>query len=145
MQTLAILTQVLKKNKVRITTIRKALLMILLTRTKPMSVYDFQKRLQHEGIDAHKVTLYRDIELLCTLGIMREVSFTDGFRRYELEEDHHHHAVCTACKEVFEINDQALEKAVFSLERRTKKRYHFASLSHNLEFLGVCTRCFKHS
>ena len=142
MQTLVLLTQVLKQNKVRLTTIRKALLIILLLRAQPMSVYDFQNHLKKQGVDAHKVTLYRDIELLCKVGIMREVSFTDGFRRYELEEDHHHHAVCTACKQVFEINDPTLEKAVFSLEKRTKKLHHFANLSHHLEFLGVCTHCF---
>lgn len=129
----------------RITPIRKALLTIVLSRKKPMSVYDVQTQLQKQGINAHKVTLYRDIELLCKLGILREIRFTDGFRRYELDEFHHHHVVCTGCKQVFEIKDPELEKAVDALEKRTKALYHFARLSHTLEFLGVCTRCNKHT
>lgn len=122
----------------RMTKLRNGLIEILANLEKPFSVDEMQGLLRKKGIPAHKVSLYRELVLFEEMGVIRPIHFQDHILRYELLVDHHHHVMCTNCKVIEEIElDCDLEKE----ESRIAKKTKFASLTHSLEFFGLCKRC----
>ena len=65
----------------------------------------------------------------------------DGTARWELvtggDDGHHHHLVCTVCSMIIEIDDCLPP----GFERALADRHGFRSITHKLEFFGVCARC----
>lgn len=54
-------------------------------------------------------TVYRTLELLVGLGLVRETYLGPGTRLFEVEEEvPHHHLVCEACGKVVHIHDEDL-------------------------------------
>jgi Fe2+ or Zn2+ uptake regulation protein len=106
---------------------------------EPISIVEVEKKLIRAPID--RVTLYRTLETLVDVSIVRPVDLRHGHVDYELIEEgkHHHHIICEKCGylEDFEwcADREAEEKAL-------KATKHFASLSdHSYEFFGICKKC----
>lgn len=54
-------------------------------------------------------TVYRTLELLVGLGLVRETHLASGTRLFEVEEEvPHHHLVCEKCGAVIHIHDEDL-------------------------------------
>jgi Fur family transcriptional regulator, ferric uptake regulator len=106
---------------------------------KLVSAEDIFGQLKKEKVD--KVTIYRVLELLESLGVVSQVSSKDGIKRYELADEHHHchHAICEGCGVTEHIEDEEIEKALEVLAKKFKK-VKFVK-EHNLEFFGKCTSC----
>ena len=104
-----------------------------------MSSKDIQAQLKKGDCDL--VTIYRSLHMLEKLGMVQRFDFGDGIARYELvgEKDggHHHHLICTSCAQVIEIEDCFPEK----LEQKIAGQNGFKSVTHKLEFFGVCPKC----
>jgi len=90
-------------------------------------------------VKANKTTVYREISSFISDGLVREIDFGDGKKRYELvSRGHHHHLICSKCKKVDDIvldEDPILSK----VEKLSK----FKIESHSLEFFGLCSNCQK--
>lgn len=94
------------------------------------------KEFQHIGV----ATVYRTLEILTELEILRRISFGDGRSRYEFnqEEVHrHHHMVCLRCGKVEEFSEDLLD----SLECRVLEQRGFKVMDHELKFYGICQQC----
>ena len=85
--------------------------------------------------DIGLVTLYRTLELLGKLGIVRRLDLGDG-RRYELAEDHHHHMICESCGDISEFEECPLDP-----ERVSLGSSEFEVRSHSIEVYGQCAEC----
>lgn len=81
------------------------------------------------------VTVYRALELLSDLGLVRRLDLGDG-PRYELAEDHHHHLICEGCGSVSEF-----EQCPLDLQRLTLGSDGFEVRSHSVEVYGRCAVC----
>jgi Fur family transcriptional regulator, ferric uptake regulator len=72
---------------------------------------------------------------------VKRFDFGDGTARFELVhhdgDQHHHHLVCTGCSRVVEIEECFPEE----LEQKIASGNGFASISHKLEFFGICPEC----
>ena len=81
------------------------------------------------------------MHLLEGMGIVKRFHFERGGARFELLEEgddgHHHHLVCRTCSQVVEIEDCFPAE----LEDRIARRNGFKSVTHRLEFFGLCPRC----
>ena len=93
-----------------------------------------------EGIRARcpevgMVTVYRALELLSELGLVRRLDLGDG-PRYELAEDHHHHLICEDCGSVTEF-----EQCPLDLQRLPRVGGDFEVRAHSLEVYGRCSDC----
>jgi Fur family ferric uptake transcriptional regulator len=85
-------------------------------------------------------SVYRVLESLYTVRLVRRVDVGDGIARYEpLREsgEHHHHLVCTECGRVDIFDDPALERAI----RRVEEKSGYAVEQHDVVLLGACDTC----
>ena len=80
-------------------------------------------------------TVYRTLDLLSELGIVRRMELGDG-PRYELAEDHHHHMICESCGDISEFEECPLDP-----RRLRFKGSAFQVRSHSLEVYGRCAEC----
>ncbi len=124
----------LKRSGLKITSVRKQILEILNTSTKPLTAHEILSE-----IEANKTTIYREIETLLKAGYLNEVDFGDRNKRYELSSlGHHHHLVCIKCHGV---EDVVLKETLFNEEKFISQANKFKVLRHNLEFFGYCHNC----
>lgn len=86
-------------------------------------------------------TVYRTIDMLVELGVLKKLEFGDGRARFELwdpdEPQHHHHLICRHCGEVTEFQDDLME----SLEAAIQRKTGFVIDDRMVKFYGLCRRC----
>ena len=78
-------------------------------------------------------TIYRTLDLLSGIGVVRRLELGDG-PRYELAEDHHHHLICESCGGVAEFEE-------CPIDARLVQAIDFEVASHSLEIYGRCADC----
>ena len=85
-----------------------------------------------------RATVYRTLELLTSLGIVRPIylgaSQSVCFTR---ADGAHHHLICSECGQVIEFDECILDQ----LQESLSERLNFQIRGHLLEFYGQCDRC----
>jgi Fe2+ or Zn2+ uptake regulation protein len=131
---------ILKDHKLRLTKTRRATVALFLREHTPLSVPQILDALSAQMIHVNKTTVYRELETLEKLGIVKSVKLEDRRQYFELAtRDHHHHFVCVACEE---IEDVLLDEC--DLERQEgilARKNGFSVFRHSLEFFGLCKLC----
>lgn len=94
------------------------------------SMADIRNRCPRVGM----VTVYRTLNLLSELGIIRRIELGDG-PRYELATGCHHHLICEGCGNVVEFERCPLDR------ERLPEAQGFEVSSHSLEIYGLCASC----
>ncbi len=131
---------VLRENGYKATPARLLLLAVLKNADHPLTTQEILKKL---GGKVDQATVYRTLDSLLAVSVVRQVDMQHGHAHYELrlETEHHHHLICRSCgltEDVPECNIALIEQAVL---RRSIK---FAgTLDHSLEFFGRCKKCAK--
>jgi len=140
-QELSSLTSRLRRKARKVTGPRAAILEILRQHPHPLTNKEIFAELPKGGCDL--ATIYRAMQMLEKLGMVKRFDFGDGAARFELVEEgddgHHHHLVCTRCASVVEIEECFPEE----IERRIASQNGFSAVTHRLEFFGVCPDCQK--
>lgn len=140
-QELSSLTTRLRREDRKITGPRAAILEILRQHPHPLTNKQIFAELPKGECDL--ATIYRAMQMLEKLGMVKRFDFGDGAARFELVEEgddgHHHHLICTQCAQVVEIE----ECFPAEIERRIARRNGFHAVTHRLEFFGVCPSCQK--
>jgi Fur family ferric uptake transcriptional regulator len=138
---LSSLTTRLRREDRKITGPRAAILEILRQHRHPLTNKEIFADLPKGECDL--ATIYRAMQLLEKLGMVKRFDFGDGVARFELvgegDDGHHHHLICTECAEVVEIE----ECFPAEIERRIASKNRFQAVTHRLEFFGVCPDCQK--
>jgi Fe2+ or Zn2+ uptake regulation protein len=125
----------------RYTSSRRALVDLLATQARPVSIPDIL------GVDPRlpQSSVYRNLAVLEQAGAVRRVLAADEFARYELAEDltsHHHHLVCVACGAVDDVTLPArLERTVDHAIEELAESTGFEVHGHRLDLIGRCARC----
>jgi Fur family transcriptional regulator, ferric uptake regulator len=138
-QELSALTRRLRLESRKITAPRKAILEILRKHAHPLTIRELLAAMPRAECDL--ATIYRSMHLLEAIGMVTRFDFGDAIARFELvkegSEGHHHHLVCTRCAQVVELED------CFSaaIEKRIAAKNGFTSVTHKLEFFGICPDC----
>jgi len=102
--TLDNLAQQLRARGHKLTGPRRAILQALLEASRPLSPAEIQTCGQAYCIDLGLVTVYRTLELMETIGIVRPVHLAESCHGYVLATPGHtHHLVCARCHAVVEI------------------------------------------
>lgn len=121
----------------RATTQRIALLHALASSKGPLSV----EALTKASKGAYDLaTAYRTLDALVIAGLAKRIELSQGRALFEVATDHHHHAVCTTCGKIKDI-DACLPQGI---DARVQKASGFAHINeHSLEFFGTCAPCAK--
>ncbi|MFO7172874.1 MAG: Fur family transcriptional regulator [Bacillota bacterium] len=86
-------------------------------------------------------TVYRTIDMLVDLGVLKKLEFGDGRSRFEIcdpgEPQHHHHLICQQCGTVIEFQ----EDLVHSLEAAIQRKTGFLIQDRTIKFYGLCSQC----
>jgi len=138
-QPLPHLTERLRRKSRKVTGPRQALLELLRRQPHPISSKEMFDALPKGLCDL--ATVYRSLRLLEQMGMVKRFDFGDGSARFELLEEgddgHHHHLVCTRCAEIVELDECSMMES----EERIAARNGFKSVTHKLEFFGICPAC----
>jgi len=127
----------------RITGPRRAVVDVLVQQAAPMAVAEIHTKLRARR--ANLVSVYRAVNLLCELGLLRVADTSKGTQRFELAEQftgHHHHLVCQECGRVEDLDGCLLEAEVLdAVRQRVRRSRSFRLTGHDLKLFGICRRC----
>ena len=86
-------------------------------------------------------TVYRNLALMVSLGLVRSVALHERSRRYEAATDgvHRHRVVCRRCGRIESF--QAKACGVSRIEKGIRRTLGFDVTDHSLEFFGSCREC----
>jgi Fur family ferric uptake transcriptional regulator len=132
------LAQQLRAEGHKLTRPRRAILRALFASAKPLSPAEIQERGQAFCAELGLVTVYRTLELMGHLDMVRAVHLADGCHGYALATPGHtHHVVCEQCHAVVEVTGCALDEFLELVAQRTG----YVITGHWLEIAGVCAKC----
>jgi len=121
------------------TGIRSVILAILRSSTSPLNPKQILNLIAVKKPDL--ATIYRNLSLMESLGIIQSVDLGEGFKRYEMHrpEIHRHHIVCKKCGKIEDVEECGLQE----VENKIFRKSGFKIEEHRLEFFGVCAICRK--
>jgi Fur family transcriptional regulator, ferric uptake regulator len=127
------------RKGLRLTRPRKAVMSVLSAASVPLSPQTIHQRslAAHEEIGL--VSVYRTLELLTHLGLVRRVHGQDECQGYVLASPgHHHHMVCRRCEAAVEFTGM---EDLSPLMERIHAETGFTIDEHLLQFYGLCPNC----
>jgi Fur family ferric uptake transcriptional regulator len=132
------LAQKLRADGHKLTLPRRAILQALLAAVKPLSPAEIQASGQAFCAELGLVTVYRTLEIMEDVGMVRPVHVADGCHGYVLATPGHtHHVVCERCHAVVEIVGCELGDFLDRVAARTG----YTITGHWLEIAGICEEC----
>lgn len=136
---IAVIREILKKNKLSITASREKILHLFMEQTGALAHGDIEKR---AGEKFDRVTIYRTLQVFVEKGIIHTIPTADNSVLYALckddcQEGHHHdhhiHFVCTRCHNTYCLDD------VVTPAIKLPKGYAAGQIDVIVE--GVCKNC----
>ena len=82
-------------------------------------------------------TVYKNIHLFVESGVFREVSMHHGSLRVEMNDEAHHHMVCSKCKTIADIG----EKELGLVSKQAKLPGGFLVERYAVDVIGICAKC----
>jgi Fur family transcriptional regulator, ferric uptake regulator len=83
-------------------------------------------------------TIYRNLNILLKMGMVRKVNSIDQSDHFELVKHHCHHALlCLECGEKVFFSECAFDQVVKEIESKSR----FKVKHHNFEIYGLCPKC----
>ncbi len=118
---------------------REEILRVLEETALPLSPKDIRERIPEPKPDS--ATVYRNLALLSSLGLVRSVDLHERSRRYEAAAvgTHRHRVVCRGCGRVEAFQPMTCDLS--GIEADIRRRLGFKVTDHSLEFFGSCPDC----
>lgn len=82
-------------------------------------------------------TVYRNLEVLVSDGVLLEVAVPGGPTRYDAKLQAHHHFLCEACGGLEDVELRLPP----GLARRLRRRYGLRARGYRIDFHGLCRSC----
>lgn len=122
----------------RITAPRRAVVEVVCASEDALSPAEVFERARGLCPSLGLVTVYRTLDTLAALGLVRRVHTEDGCHGYaSARQRHGHHLVCRECSQVVEFSGCGLEPMIAEMSRQTG----FEIEHHLLELVGRCPAC----
>lgn len=133
----------LEEGAKRLTPQRELIIKLFLDQPgQPLSAEEVSQMVRRDFRDIGMATVYRTLELLTQLEVLKKVHVRDGRARYEINVEvttmhRHHHMVCMRCGRLEEFQEDVLA----SVEQRLFHERGFRVQDHELKFYGLCGPC----
>lgn len=122
----------------RLTRARQAILETLVASGGHITADELVEQVRASYPHVGRMTVYRTLELLTELALVRPIYQGTAAAHYVLMHDgHHHHLICLDCGTVVEFEDCSAGQ----LEALVAERFQFTITGHLLEFYGHCADC----
>jgi Fe2+ or Zn2+ uptake regulation protein len=132
--------ELLRKRGYRLTPQRHMILSVIQEADGHLSIEQITERVQKLSPYVNLSTIYRTLELLRELGLVRENHLPGEQPHFEAAGGTaHHHLVCRACHEVIHLDDTLLG----SLNEQLQREYHFHNVTLDLVAAGYCQTCWQ--
>jgi len=132
--------EILRKRGYRLTPQRHMILSVLQEANDHLSIDQITTRVQARNPYVSPSTVYRTLELLSNLGLVRESHLPGEQPHYEITEGHaHHHLICRRCHATIHLDEALLG----DLNEKLQAEYHFHHLTLDLVVAGYCTGCWQ--
>ena len=119
----------------RVTSALKEILRALDGVTVPVSLSELEAKV--DGCDP--ATIYRTLKRLKQIGLVRQLNFGERGAKYALasRNEDKDYLICEGCGKV-----EAMESlSPFHELKKLMQKTGFRSISHELEFYGICSHC----
>lgn len=140
MSSISGLEERLKKAGYKLTKPRQAVIEVLETYPEHLSHNQILKAGRKIFPQLSRATVYRTIELLVSLRLIRPLYLNDPTQRFVSAFGGHHHLVCSSCGTIIEFDHCTVDQLTTELS----DKYNFQIQNHLLEFQGVCETCQPH-
>lgn len=132
------LIEVLAEQGYRLTAARQAIITALISSHGHITADELAERVREASPRVGRMTVYRTLDLLCDLGLVRPIYQGSGAAHYVLMDGgSHHHLICNRCQRIFDF-DVCQENA---LAQTLASQLNFKVQSHLLEVHGLCEAC----
>ena len=82
-------------------------------------------------------TVYRNLNLLCEMGLARKIEVGDGTVRFDGNIDNHYHFLCSGCSKVIDVS----ENEFGGINKEIESKYQVRVDTHSVVFYGKCSEC----
>src|SRR5258708_34624981 len=121
--------KLLRKRGYRLTPQRHIILRVIEEANEHLSVEQITERVQQYNPHVSLSTVYRTLELLKSLGLIRESHLPGESPHYETAEGYaHHHLGCRKCHTTINLNETLLG----DLHEKLQDQYHFYNTTLHL-------------
>lgn len=133
------LSELLKKNNLRATSERAAILDEALATEGHFEADDLLAILKTKGIKTSRATIYRTLELLCDLGFLRKVCFREAHLHFQKVTDkpRQDHLVCTRCGAQIDFHLAKLSE----IQQKLCAENDFKMTDYCFHIFGLCSKC----
>ncbi|MDK2952464.1 MAG: Fur family transcriptional regulator, ferric uptake regulator [Kosmotogales bacterium] len=136
-----VLRSELRRRKQRMTAQRELVLKAFAdTDAEHLSSEEVYRKVLEKRLRISKATVFRTVELLAEVGILRKIVFRDGIVRYELVEDtenEEQQIICNQCGKAFDFSLDKINDLLKSAEEKTG----FKIEEVQIKFYGLCPEC----
>ena len=126
----------LKENDLRFTNERLTILEEIFTFPSHFDAEHLFIHIRKKHNHISRATVYRTLELLHQIGIIKKENLGQDFSSYELDFNvpHHDHMICIECGKVIEFLDDVIEKR----QKEISENYGMEMIRHQLQIFGRC-------
>ena len=128
----------LSEQGYKLTRQRRAVVEVVTQAHMRLSAADVFTQAHRVCPDLGLTTVYRTLEILEQMGVIRRVHLDDGCEGFApAAAEHSHHLICSRCRETIEFEECNLN----ALLTRVSEQTGFTIEQHWLELVGLCPRC----
>jgi Fur family peroxide stress response transcriptional regulator len=126
-----------QENGIAVTHQRQVLYEVMKTMHGHPSPEEVYARVKKKVPAISLATVYKNIHLFVESGVFREVSMHHGSLRVEMNDEAHHHMVCSKCKAIADIGERELGL----VSKKDKLPGGFLVERYAVDVIGICEKC----
>jgi len=128
----------LQQTGVRLTPQRLAIAAVLAQTGKETSAQELYERVRKKHAYIGRATVFRSLDTLVSAGLAQRLERPGHVSAYVwCEPGHHHHLICTTCRTVEDLGEEAVAPLAETIARQRGFRVDHATL----DFYGECRTC----
>jgi Fur family ferric uptake transcriptional regulator len=130
----------LQRSGLRLTPQRMAIAEALAQAAKQVSAQELYDRVRRRHPYIGRATVFRSLDTLVDAGLAQRLERPGHISAYVwCEPGHHHHLICTTCRTVEELDEDAVAPLAQTIVRTRGFRVDHATL----DFYGQCRACAR--
>jgi Fur family transcriptional regulator, peroxide stress response regulator len=126
-----------QENGIALTHQRQVLYEVMKTMHGHPSPEEIYARVKKKIPAISLATVYKNIHLFVESGVFREVSMHHGSLRVEMNDESHHHLVCSKCRRITDIG----EKELGLVSKEEKLPSGFLVERYAVDVIGIYAKC----